>query len=131
MKSTFIPGLIALVLFSASCKKPEVEKPALSIKGKWNVENISAKYYLSNVLAGTYTDAGNGATIDFQNNGMVVLTDPSSTDSFPYTIKPDSKVEFDGDIYEIKNLTATSVTLFLRSEYGAGDYTEISINLKR
>ncbi len=131
MKSTFIISLIALVLLSVSCKKPEVETPALSLKGKWTEENMVVKIYDNNALIFNYDAPVIGTTLDFQSNGMAVVTYPASTESFPYTITSDSKVEFDGDTYEIKNLTATRVTLYIRDETAPGEYAELYRNLKR
>lgn len=129
MKSKLLLSLIVLILLSA-CKKKN-EEVAISLKGKWTVENFAYKYYDNNVLNSTYTDAVSGTTFDFQNNGSLVITDPSGTETYPYNITSDSKVEFDGTIYEIKNLTANSVTLYIREDYAPGEYEEVSLNLKR
>jgi predicted glutamine amidotransferase len=82
-------------------------------------------------MVNAVTVPGDGATIDFQDNGNVVLSHNGVIESYTYTIKPDSKVEIDGDISEIRNLTATSVTLFFRDDYLPGEYSEILLNLKR
>lgn len=128
MKKTLVFSLIAMILVTA-CKK---DKEELSIKGKWTVDNYAYKEYVNNALTGTATLPGDGTTFDFQNNGNVVISySGGSVESYPYTIKPDSKVEFDGDTFEIRNLTASSVTLFLREDYAPGEYDEVSINLKK
>ena len=130
MKKLLTASLLTLVLFTACKKDPQPAAP--SLKGKWTIENMLYKEYLGGSLDNTYTEPGAGGTIDFQNNGNVVSTiagNPVQTS--PYTIKPDSKVEIDGDIYEIRNLTATSVTLFIREDYAPGEYDESYINLKR
>ena len=77
------------------------------------------------------TIPGNGATIDFQNNGTAVMTHDGVVESHPYTIQPGSKVDIEGYIYETRNLTASSVTLFLRDEYSPGEYAEFLQDLKR
>lgn len=116
-------------LFTACNQK---DPPEISLQGKWTLDNIVNKEFLGGTLSGTTTIPGNGATIDFQNNGNVVLKKPGSPDeTHPYTLKPDSKVEFDGDTYEIRDLTQSRVTLYIRDDYGAGDYDEIYANLKR
>jgi hypothetical protein len=130
MKKLLTAGLLSLLLFTACKKDPQPTSP--SLKGKWTIENYLFKEYIGGTLSDTYTEPGNGGTMDFQNNGNVVITIPGDPiESFPYTIKPDSKVDFDGDIFEIRNLTAANVTLFLREEYAPGEYDELYINLKR
>jgi len=130
VKQLLTISLFTLVVLTA-CKKDK-GSASPSLKGLWTIENYVTKEYMSGVLTNTYTDQGAGATIDFQNDGNVVVSLPGSTpQTHPYTITADSKVEFDGDIYEIRNLTSSNVTLFIRYDYGAGDYDEESINLKR
>jgi hypothetical protein len=127
MKKTLVLSMIVMILLTA-CRK----ETAPSLKNKWTLENSVSKEYINGTLANTETIAGGGATLDFQNNGNVVITYPGSPiESFPYTLKPDSKVEFDGDIYEIKNLTNSNVTLYIREDFAPGEYDEIFINLKR
>jgi len=130
MKKLFTLSLLTLCLFTA-CKKDKEPAPP-SLKGKWTIENYVYKEYTSGSLSDTYSEPGAGGTIDFQNNGIVVITIPGvPPDSYPYTIKPDSKVDIDGDIYEIRNLSSSNVTLFMREDYAAGDYDELYINMKR
>lgn len=128
--------LLTLSLFTlfvvAACNKDKDESQALSLKGKWTVENNVYKEYIGGSLSDTYTEPGAGAAMDFQDNGHVVITYPGyPIESLSYTIKPDSKVDIDGDIFEIRNLTAANVTLFLREDHAPGDYDELYINLKR
>ena len=119
---------MALILLTA-CKK---DKEEISLKGKWTIDNAVGKEYVNGTLTGTTTEPGDGTTMDFQNNGNVVITSPGfPPESYPYTIKPDSKVEFDGDTYEVRNLAVSTVTLFIRLDFSPGDYDEIFINLKR
>jgi len=130
MKTLLTASLLTLVLFTACKKDPQPAAP--SLKGKWTIENFVYKEYVGGALTDTYTEPGAGGTIDFQNNGNVVSTIPGNpVATTPYTIKPDSRVEIDGDIYEIRNLTATNVTLFIREDYAPGEYDESFINLKR
>ena len=128
MKKTLLLSLIATILL-VSCKKDKEN----SIKGKWTVDNEVYKEYVNNALTSTTTSPGGGITVDFQENGNVVITNTGGGPvfSYPYTIKPDSKVEFDGDTYEIRNLTASSVTLFSREDWAPGEYDEYFTNLKR
>ncbi len=129
MKKTLLLSLIAMIIL-ASCKKDK-EEPSISLKGKWTVETTIVKDYENGVLVDTNTEPGDGTTLDFQNNGNVVISGPAGVESYPYTIKPDSKVEIDGDISEVRNLTRSSVTLFYRDDYLPGEYSEIFLYLKR
>jgi hypothetical protein len=127
MKKTLVLSMIVVILLTACNKKVEP-----SLKNKWTLENSVSKEYVNGTLANTETVPGNGTTLDFQNNGNVVITYPGSpVESFPYLLKPDSKVEFDGDIYEIRNLTNSNVTLYIREDFAPGEYDEIFINLKK
>ena len=116
-----------------SCKKDK----APSLEGKWNVENVTVNYYVNYVFVQGETTPFEGGTFDFQTNGKVVISqiDPSLGDTVsatpPYIILPDSKVSIDGSIYEIRNLTASSVTLFLRDIYAPGEFAEIVTDFKR
>ena len=122
-------SLIVLILLSA-CKKKN-EDVVISLKGKWTAENIVYNYYDNNVLTHPYNDTLISTTMDFQNNGNLVIIDANGTETFPYTIQAGTKVEFDGSIYEIKNLTANAVTLYIREDYAPGQYSEYFLNLKR
>lgn len=129
MKKLLTLSLFAMFVFAA-CKKDKIESP--SLKGKWAIENNVYKEYLGGALSSTYTDPGAGATMDFQNDGHLVITYADNhTDMLSYTVQPNSKVDIDGDTFEIRNLTASNVTLFLRQDYGMGDYEEVYMNLKR
>jgi len=124
--------IISLVIgtFLTACNKDK-EKPAPSLKGKWTVENSILKVYSGGTLVDTETQPGNGSTMDFQDNGNCVVTDSGGDETLLYTIMPESKVKIDEDIFEIRSLTATSVTLFLRDDLGSDEYDEIYVNLKR
>lgn len=128
MKKLFLLALASMTILFA-CKKDE---PEVSLKGKWTVNNIVLKEYLNGTLANTDTEPGDGTTLDFQDNGHVVITHPGNViESLTYSIEPNSKVIIDGDLMEIRELTAGSVTLFMRRDYGGGDYDEVYLNLKR
>jgi hypothetical protein len=119
------------VFFLIACEKDK-DNDEISLKGKWNVENTIYNEYINGVLDYSETEPGGGTTIDFQNNGNVVINNPIwGVETYTYILRPDSKVEFDGDVYEIRNLTANSVTLYLREDYGNNNYDETSFNLKR
>jgi hypothetical protein len=130
MKETLLLTLAAMIIL-ASCKKDkEKEEPVISLKGKWNVESATIKSYENNALTNTTTLPANGCTFDFQNNGNVVMSHDGVIESHQYTIISDS-VDIEGYMYEIRNLTALSVTLFLRDEYTPGNYAEFEQTLKR
>lgn len=126
MKKTLVLGMLVMFLFTA-CKKDK--DPTL--KAKWTVENAVTKEYVNNQLTNTMTIPGGGTTVDFQDNGNVVITNPGQpAETYPYTMSG-STVSFDGDTWEIKSLTQSSVTLYIREDYSPGEYDEISVNLKR
>ena len=126
MKKTLVLSMIVMFLFAA-CKK---DKEA-TLKAKWTIENAVTTEYVNGSLTNTMTIPGGGTTVDVQDNGNVVITSPGQpVESYPYTISG-SRVDFDGDSWEVKSLTLSSVTLYIREDYAPGEYDEISINLKR
>ena len=127
MKKLLAISLIGMVLFTACTKNPAVEP---SLTGKWNVETVVTKEYQNAVLINTNTEPGDGYKYDFQTNGSLVISGFITATTFPYSIMA-NKVQIDGDIFEIRNLTASQVTLFIRQDYAPGEYDELFINLKR
>jgi hypothetical protein len=125
MKKAFMYSLIVMILM-AGCKK---QSPEITLKGKWNLENVITKEYNNGVLTNTNTQPGGGTTYDFQANGNLVIKTFFGADH-PYTIISDSKVKIDGDIFDIRNLTSSQVTLFIRTDY-TNQYNEQYINLKK
>ncbi len=126
MKKTLALSLIVMTLLIA-CKK---DKEEITLKGKWNVENIITKEYQNGILVNTNTEPGGGYKYDFQNDGNLLISGFLTGTTVPYKIMSNSKVEIDGDIFEIRNLTNSEVTLFIRTDYG-NDYEEMFLNLKR
>ena len=129
MKKNLVLSLIVMILIG-SCKKDK-EDISISLKGKWTLENTITKDYDNGLLTDTNTEPGDGTTVDFQNNGNVVITSPGGIESFPYSIKSDSKVEINGDIAEVRSLTGSSVTLFSRDDFAPNQYEEVFLNLRR
>jgi hypothetical protein len=124
--------ILAATIILTSCKKdPVKEEPALSLQGKWSLESTIIKSYENNALVTTVNEPGNGATFDFQTSGDVVMSHDGVIESHKYTIAPDSKVDIEGYVYEIRNLAAHSVTLFLKDEYSPGNYAELEQAFKR
>ena len=128
MKKILTLSLIVMILLAA-CKKDKEE--TVSLLKKWTVENVVEIEYENGILTDTDTEPGDGATMDFQDNGHLVVTYPGNTnESLSYSMLPDTKVDIDGDIFEIRNLTASGVTLFTLEDLGSWRY-ETFINLKR
>jgi hypothetical protein len=131
MKKTLLLSLVVIFTLAA-CKKDKANEVAeISLKGKWTVQSTLIKHFNNNVLGDSYTIPGNGAIFDFQTNGTVVMTHDGVVESHPYSIQPGSKVDIDGDVNEIRNLTASSVTLYFRAEYSSTEYVEFFQGLTR
>ena len=126
MKKALALSMIVMTLLIA-CKK---DKEEITLKGKWNLENVITKEYQSGVLMNTNTEPGDGYKYDFQNDGNLLISGFLVGTTVPYTIISNSKVEIDGDIFEIRNLTGSQVSLFIRTDY-TNQYQEMFINLKR
>jgi len=112
MKKLLAISLMGMFLFTACKKDPAVEP---SLTAKWTVE----------------TEPGDGYKYDFQTNGNLVISSFLNSSTHPYSILPNSKVDIDGDIFEMRNLTASQVTLFFHQDYVPGEYDELFINLKK
>jgi hypothetical protein len=120
--------VLMLMLLATACKKDK----DISLLGKWTMENSVMKEYQGGILVDTDTEPGNGTTVDFQSNGQVVIMAPGEpVVSMSYSLRPVSEIEIDGEIYQIKDLTASSVTLFMQDDMGSGDYYQFFVNLKR
>jgi len=113
MKKTLALSLIVMSLLIA-CKK---DKEEITLKGKWNVENIITKEYQSGILVNTNTEPGGGYKYDFQDNGELLISAFLTASTAPYTIMSNSTVNIDGDIFEIRDLTGSGVTLFFCTDY--------------
>ena len=122
--------ILTAVLMLTACKKDRPDGP--SIKGTWNLVNIVANTYESDILTDTETVPGAGTTYDFQDNGTLLVTSiDNGTESFTYSIEPDNKIKLDGQLLEVKNLTDYNVMLSFRDVFSADIYTDIAVNLKR
>ena len=143
MKRTLILSLVVVLILSA-CKKTNednftsirqggmsLDEGIKTLKGKWIAENTVYNEYDNSILIHTYKEPFERTLMDFQDNGNLVIINQLGARTLPYTIQNDSIVEFDGRIYEIRDLTAMSVILITRVDLGSGSYTEHCISLKR
>jgi hypothetical protein len=132
MKRTLFLGLVLTILFAA-CKKDPVETQ-LTLKGMWSLDSIISKEYFNGALLYDYGQSGDGAKLDFQANGNLVVSNasgtPGNTQTVQYSISG-SNVTIDGDSHEIRSLTASTVTLYRRDNYSANEYEDIYLKLKR
>lgn len=126
MKKTLFLGLIVIILLAACTDKPE---SLVTLKGKWNLENIVTYQYDNGILTNTTIQPGNGTTYNFQNNGILLILSPFGTEH-PYTIISVSQINIDGDLFQISTLTGTQAILFIRKDF-VNQYQLMFINLKR
>jgi hypothetical protein len=130
----FLAMLSVITMLSfVACNKDD-DKPGDNnpLAGKWNVENIVIKEYLNDTLSNTNTEPGDGSTWDFQNNGQVIIMHPGSNpETHVYTIQTGSTVNIDGFVFEIRDLTSVTVTLYIRHDFSFGEYDEVFTYLKR
>jgi hypothetical protein len=143
MKRTLLLSLVVVLTLSA-CKKnnednfTSMQQGAMSLdegiktlKGKWIAENTVSNEYDNSILIHTYKEPFDRTLMDFQDNGNLVITNQFGIRTIPYTIQNEVTVEFDGKIYEIRDLTATSVILVTRVDLGSGSFTDHCISLRR
>lgn len=125
--------ILALGIFS--CGKND-DSP-VSIVGKWNIVR-SVDIETSSSIRDTITTIyKQGSYIDFQKNGKVSLNliddaGTTFTDTATYTVVPNGVnilVDNDTEFYEIKKLTSSELTLYLKDDFnnGAGDLQETYI----
>jgi hypothetical protein len=101
------------------------------LKGLWNMDSRVSNEY-SNGSLNTTTEPADGSTWDFQDGGILIITRPGSNpETHGYVLQAGNKVNIDGYVVDIQNLTATSVTLYLKLEFPSGEYDEVFTNLKR
>ena len=126
MKKILLSLLIISVAF-IGCKKDD----DASLRGEWEISQTVYKYYINNRLDDTETEQGDGTRLDFQSGGRLVITDAFGDQTIAdYSINGD-EVEIDGVEFEIRNLTDDSATLYVKDDYGAGEYEELFIYLER
>jgi hypothetical protein len=130
MKKLVLYSTILMILLMA-CKKDPPPPVEVSIKGKWTVENVVIKEFVNGVLGNTDIEPGDGTILDFQDNGHLVSNSGGTITSVVYTLKPNSRIEIDNEMFEIKNLTTSNVTLFISEYFAPNEWQEVFINLKR
>ena len=127
IKKIYLLFSLALMFLLAACTdKPEIP---VSLKGKWTLESIVTNQYNNGALTNTTTEPGNGTTYNFKSDGILLILSPFGS-NHPYTIISVSKVEIDGDIFEISSFTGTQAILFIRKDF-VNQYQLMFINLKR
>ncbi len=109
MKKTVISTLLFSALAFASCKK-DTDNPSgtASIQGKWNVTSIltvepDTDPYLYEGAAGDY--------YDFRADGTAYASVDGYTDQTTYEMVDATHVKIDGNVNEIKELSASKLVL--------------------
>jgi hypothetical protein len=136
-KSAFV--FFAMLCFAATlsivgCNKNDNKSGdnASGLRGLWNMDSRVSKEYSNGSLTNSTTEPADGSTWDFQDGGILIITRPGSNpETHGYAVQQGNKVNIDGYVVDIQNLTATSVTLYLRHDFASGDYDEVFTNLKR
>ncbi|MEO6683797.1 MAG: hypothetical protein ABIN48_13325 [Ginsengibacter sp.] len=129
MRKLILSFVIIISIMISSCEKNKVK---LSLQGKWEIVNISivevengVKIYEENYLGKP------GDYIDFRSDNKVYSEVDGVEDVGNYTLLKDNKVIVEGDTLEIRSLTKSSVTLFLKSYTNSTSFDESTINLIR
>jgi hypothetical protein len=131
MKKIFFLAFASMALLSA-CKKKDVEKTtAEKISGRWNVVSDISNDYFSNqdhraTIIGLATDYA-----DFRADGKVYAQIGGQKDTSIYTIVSDNKINFEGDVTDIRTLTENQFVLYSKSPYGTSSYFERTLSLSR
>ena len=120
MKKLLSIALAIMVLTLNACNK---ESAAPTLVGKWKISTVILK-------SGTISTTYNGKTTDyadFKVTGKVELLFEGNLTETPYKITGNT-VTIDSQVYEIRNLSAGSVSLYY-SEVVSGTKLEETINL--
>jgi len=134
MKRTLLFAAVISLITVVACKKDSTVNSTPTLKGVWSLDSIVTKDYLNNVLQYSNSQSGDGAKLDFQDNGNLVVTNangvPGATQTMTYSIAG-SYVSFFGGNYEIRDLNASTVSLIRRDPTSAVEYEDVYLKLKR
>jgi hypothetical protein len=129
-KLTFV--LIASIALFTACKKKDVEKTtAEKVIGNWKVNSITSKQVFNgNTTNYPYTGIATDF-MDFRADGKIYWNLGGTKDTSAYTIISESKLQFDGDEFDIKVLTDKQMSLFNKTTEpnNPADYYETTFNL--
>jgi outer membrane lipoprotein-sorting protein len=112
MKKILLLLIMIVSLFSA-CKKKDVEKTTTEkVLGIWKINNIVYK----EIYNGTTNNSSyNGIVtdvMDFRADGKIYWNFSGVKDTSVYSILSDSKLQFDGDQFDIRTLTDNQMSLY-------------------
>jgi hypothetical protein len=126
----FLPSILTVtVLLLVACQpEPNLPTPvpekttAEKIAGKWKADRLNIDYYDPiPVLSDTVRFKGLPAdSIVFKNTGLMYnyIADPVP-DIVPYTIVNNNSIMIDGEKFQIKELTANKLRLYMDTVYVA------------
>lgn len=136
MRKIFITTIAAslFIFFLASCKKeqPVTEKtPQQKIVGKWMIESVMENDHYSGSDHITTENGTSADYMDFHSDGMVATSFQGNTDYVDYKVPSATMIIIDGDAFEIKTFTEKKFVMYLKENYGGGDYGEFTVSLVR
>jgi hypothetical protein len=124
-----------LLIFSlASCKKeqPVIEKtPQQKIVGKWMIETVMENDHYSGSDHITTENGTSADFMDFHADGMVATSFQGMTDYVDYKFPSATMIVIDGDAFEVKTFTDNKFVMYVKENYGGGDFDEFTVTLKR
>ena len=135
MKTKFL--ILAFLTCTAfiSCKKDEAapQSAKATVQGKWYLQTlVQNDHYAGADHISTYP-SNSSDYYDFRDDGKVYAYILGNYDVTTYGIIDATHLWIDvsTDIYEIKNLTATTMQLYQKTPMNAADYYESTLNLKK
>lgn len=132
MKKIISSIAVAILLLSvpACNKKDTPQTTQQKILGKWIlVTDVYNDHYLGADHISTQTGTANDYA-EFKSDGNVYSSVSGFTNTTTYSIVSDTKINIDGDVYDIKTLTTNALILYIKNVYGA-DYDEETITFKK
>jgi hypothetical protein len=136
MKKTVL-SVLALSALVFSCKKDDDKSNAEKIQGKWNEVSIIENAHTNGVDHRDTTKVPTGyATLEFLSNGTAYDNGANYKDTATYKVDGSNliltyKGSTSSDTIQIKNLTGSDLSLYLKDMGTNGDFDETTVNFKK
>ena len=136
MKKTVL-SVLALSALVYSCKKDDDKSNAEKIVGKWNEVRIIENAHTNGAdHKDTATIPVGFASIEFLSNGTAYDNGPNYKDTATYKVDGSNliltyKGNTSSDTVQIKNLTGSDLTLYIKDLSSNGDYDETTVDFKK
>lgn len=134
MKKIITSALLAsmVIFYLPACKKSDKPQTTIQkVQNNWQlVSDVENDHVAGQDDITTYTGAP-GDMVDFRADGKVYTTIQSEPDTSAYSLSGDTKIVFDGSVFDIITLTSNSFIFHNKEITGPDDFYEVTITLKK